>query len=86
MRGKNLPVPYPAFLLLHHLGRNISRLYLMTNQAGNPFIELGETIFQARGMPPELKESFKKLGEEFPHVWEGKNKVENGGCRHENRL
>jgi hypothetical protein len=66
-----------------YLGRDISPLYLKTNQAGNLFIELGETIFQAGEMPPELNKSFKKLGEgfpylgeEFPHVWQGKNKVE----------
>jgi len=53
------------------LGRDISRLYRKTNQAGNLFIELGETIFPAGEMPPEPNESFKKLGETFPYFGKG---------------
>jgi len=81
------------FLPAPQIGRNISRLYPMKKQVGEHLFELGEIILQIGELSPEPNNSLKKLGETFPHlgerfpyVGEGKNKVENGGCRHENRI
>ena len=58
----------------------------MKKQVGESLSELGEIILQIGEMSSEPNNSLKKLGERFPYMGEGKNKVENGGCRHENRI